>query len=72
MLWHVPVGEFTLNSFLLQIARELVEKVLFSAIKPEALFSVIGIEALDPSTCLPFGKAFHLQEVGGDFTLFLN
>ena len=34
--------------------------------------STIGREALDLSVYLPFGKDFHLQDIGQDFVLLLD
>ena len=58
LLRCVSAREFSPNSFLLQITRELVREVLLPAIKP-----------LDLPSSFPFNKAFHLQETAEDFTL---
>ena len=63
LLWCVSAREFAPNSFLPQIIRELVEKVLFPAIKPKAV---------DFFVCLPFGKALNFQEIGKDFAILLD
>ena len=60
MLWCVSVREFSSNSFFQQITRELVGKVLFSAIGPQSLDLFSG---------LPFGNALYLREAGEDFAL---
>ena len=69
LLWCVSAREFSLSSFLLQITRDLVGKVLFSTIGPQAL---------DFFASFPFGKAcedlifflIHLQEACKDFIFF--
>ena len=60
LLWCVSVREFSSNSFFQQITRELVGKVLFSAIGPQSLDLFSG---------LPFGNALYLREAGEDFAL---
>ena len=60
---HIPTNEIAPNSHLLQITIELAGKVLFSAIRPQAL---------DLSPCFHFDETFEVPKTFEDFTLLFN
>ena len=63
LLRRIPTTEFALNSHLLQITVELTIKVLFSAIRPEAL---------DLPPRFPFDQILEAPETVEDFTLLFD
>ena len=63
LLRRIPATEFAPNAHLLQIAVELVRKVLFSAIRPQAL---------DLASRFSFHEPFEVPKTVEDFALPLN
>ena len=63
LLWRIPGIEFALNSHLLQITVELARKVLFFALRPQAL---------DLPPCFPFDKIFQVPKTVENFTLLFD
>ena len=63
LLRRIPASVFALNSHLLQITVELVGKVLFSTIRPQAL---------DLPLYFPFDKIFQVLKTVENFTLLFD